>query len=61
MKIFVFWFKFYLLKYVSKGPVDNKPTLVQIMALRRSGDMSLFETMMAKFDDAYMRHSDWVS
>ena len=45
------------LKYVPQGPIDNIPALVQIMAWCRSGDKSLSEPMMAKFPDAYMRHS----
>ena len=34
------------LKFVSKGPMKNIPTLVQIMAWRRSGDKPLSEPMM---------------
>ena len=34
------------LKYVRKGPIDNSPTLVQIMAWCRSGDKPLSEPMM---------------
>ena len=34
------------LKYVCKGPIDNNPSLVQIMAWRRSGDKPLSEPMM---------------
>ena len=34
------------LKYVRKGPIDNNPALVQIMAWRRSGDRPLSEPMM---------------
>ena len=34
------------LKFVRKGPIDNNPTLVQIMAWRRSGDKPLSEPMM---------------
>ena len=34
------------LKYVCKGPIDNKSALVQIMALRWSGDKPLSEPMM---------------
>ena len=40
-----FYIKFSL-KYVRKGPIDNNPALVQIMAWRRSGDKSLSEPMM---------------
>ena len=35
------------LKFVPKGPVNNIPALVQIMAWRRTGDKPLYETMMA--------------
>ena len=34
------------LKYVRKGPIDNNPALVQIMAWRRSDDKPLSEPMM---------------
>ena len=34
------------LKYVTKGPINNIPALVQIMAWRRSGDKPLSEPMM---------------
>ena len=34
------------LKFVPKGPVDNIPALVQIMAWRRPGDKPLSEPMM---------------
>ena len=34
------------LKFVPKGPINNIPTLVQIMAWRRSGDKPLSEPMM---------------
>ena len=34
------------LKYVPKGPINNIPALVQIMAWRRSGDKPLSEPMM---------------
>ena len=33
------------LKFVPKGPINNNPTLVQIMAWRRSGDKPLSEPM----------------
>ena len=34
------------LKFVSKGPINNNPALVQIMAWRRSGDKPLSEPIM---------------
>ena len=43
------------LKFVPKGPINNIPALVQIMAWRRPGDKPLSEPMMADFTEAYMR------
>ena len=37
------------LKFVPKGPVNNVPVLVQIMAWRRSGYKPLSEAMMVNF------------
>ena len=34
------------MKFVPKGPIDNKSALVQIMAWRRTGDKPLFEPMV---------------
>ena len=34
------------LKFVPKGPINNNPALVRIMAWRRPGDKPLSETMM---------------
>ena len=34
------------LKFIPKGPIDNIPALVQIMAWRRLGDKPLYEPMM---------------
>ena len=45
MKMFEFRLK---LKLVPKGPLDNIPALVQIMAWHRLGDKPLSEPMMAK-------------
>ena len=36
------------LKFVPKGPINNIPTLVQIMPWRRSGDKPLSESMMIR-------------
>ena len=44
------------LKFVPKGPIDNKPALVQIMAWHLFGAKSLSEPMLIQFIDAYMRH-----
>ena len=35
------------LKFIPKGSINNIPALVQIMALRRPGDKTLSEPMMA--------------
>ena len=49
------------LKFVPKGPINNIPALVQIMAWRRTGDKPLSEAMMDNFPDAYMRLSASMS
>ena len=53
--------KFYILiwiqlKFVPKSPIDNKSSLVQVMAWCRTGDKQLPETMLNQFTDAYMQH-----
>ena len=45
------------LTFVPKGPINNIPALVQIMAWRRAGDKPLSEAMMPLFADACMHHS----
>ena len=45
------------LKFVPRGPINNMPPLVQIMAWRRPGDKLLSEPMMVLVTDIYMRHS----
>ena len=42
------------LKFVPKGPIDNKPALVLIMAWRRTGNKPLSESMLTRFTDAYI-------
>ena len=44
------------LKFITKSSIDNKPTLIQVMAWRRTGDKSLPEPMLTQFTDAYMQH-----
>ena len=44
------------LKFIPKGPINNIPALVQIMAWRQPGDKPLSEPMMTYFTDAYMHH-----
>ena len=43
--------------FVAKGPIDNIPALVQIMAWHRSGNKSLSEPMMINL----LRHSASIS
>ena len=45
MKMYKFAIKISL-KFVPKGPINNIPALVQIMAWRRPGDKPLSEPMM---------------
>ena len=44
-----------LLKFITKGPIDNKSTLVQVMAWCRICDKPLIEPMLTQFTDAYIR------
>ena len=44
------------LNFVSKGPLDNKAILVQVMAWPQTGDKPLPEPLLTQFTDAYMRH-----
>ena len=43
-------------EFVAKGPIDNIPALVQIMAWRRIGAKPLSEPMLTRIIDAFMRH-----
>ena len=43
------------LKFVFKGLIASKWELIQVRALRQTGDKSLSETMMTQSNDAYMR------
>ena len=42
-------------KFVPKGPIDNNPALVKIMAWHRICDMPLPGPMLTRFTDPYMR------
>ena len=46
IKIVEFWFKFHSLKFISKGPSNHMPTLVQITAWHQTGAKPLSEPMM---------------
>ena len=41
------------LKFVPRGPINNIPALVQIMAWRQSGDKPLSEPKLNRFTDIY--------
>ena len=43
------------IKFVPKGPIENKLESVRIMAWRRRGDKPLAEPMLTQFTYAYMR------
>ena len=49
------------LKFVPKGPIDNNPAMVQIMAWCRIGNKPLSEPMLTQFTDAYMRDQGEMS
>ena len=48
------------LKYIRKGPIDNNPALVQIMAGRRSGDKPLSEPMMVRLPIICVTRPQWI-
>ena len=48
------------LKFVHKGPFDNKSALGQVIAWRRTGNKPLSEPMMAQLTDACMRHAYYM-
>ena len=50
------------LKFVSKGPINNIPALVHVMAWRRPGDKPLYEPMMVRLPThiCVTRHQ-WVN
>ena len=44
------------MKFVPKGPINNIPALVQMMAWRWPGEKPSPEPMLTQFTDVYMRH-----
>ena len=44
------------MEFVPKGPIDNNQAVVKIMAWNLIGDKPLFESTLARFTEAYMRH-----
>ena len=51
------------LKFVPKGPINNNPALVQLMAWRQIGNKPLFEPILTRFTDAYIcgTRGRWVN
>ena len=50
------------LKFVPKGPINNIPALVQVMAWRRSGDKPLSEPLMVRSPThIYVTWPPWVN
>ena len=48
-------------KFVSKGPIDNSPALVHIMAWHRIGDKPSPQPMLIRFTEPYIWHwGRWV-
>ena len=45
------------LKFVPGSQINNKPTLIQIVAWYQTGNKSLSEPLVVKFIDAYIRRS----
>ena len=43
-------------KFVFQGPINNIPTLVQIMAWCRAGNKSLSELVLTQLTNTYMWH-----
>ena len=44
------------LKFIPKGPIDNRSALIQVMTWHQTGVKPLPEPMLTKFIVAYMRH-----
>ena len=55
------WKDVYFTEVHSKGPINNIPVLVQIMAWRLVGTKPLSEPMLIQFTDAYMLHKEEMS
>ena len=48
-------------KFIPKGPINNMPALVQIMAWCQPGDKPLSEPMMVRLPMGYMHHLASIS
>ena len=49
------------LKFVPKGPTDNKSVLVQVVAWRQTGNKPLSEPMLTQFTNALIWFSVGIS
>ena len=49
------------LRFVSKGPIDKKSALVQVMTWRRTNGKPLPEPMLTQFTASYMWHKRKMS
>ena len=49
------------IKFVPKGPIDDKWVLVQVMAWHHTDSKLLSEPMLTQFTDAYMPHQGEMS
>ena len=48
------------LKFILKGPIDDKPALVEVMAWPQIGNKPLPELMLTQFTDEYMWHHELI-
>ena len=44
------------LRFIPKGPTDNKLALVQVVTWHQTADKPLSEPVPTQFNDAYMQH-----
>ena len=51
----LFYFHLSVTRIWSRGPINDTPELVPIMAGRRTGDNPWFEAIMISVTDAYLR------
>ena len=49
------------LKFVLKGPINNKSALAQVMAWSWRGDKPLSQQMLPQFIDGHMQHQGEIS
>ena len=47
--------------FIPRGPINNKPELLHIMARQQIGGKPFTATMMVYFTDTYMHHATLMS